>query len=153
MSIIGDHHWTGGVMANLDMFWLIHTTSVLENSDTEDKTSYRLIFTPGPQPDAPLFLPFPRPLYDDREKGRTDQFRFNIDQSKIAVSLTSLHPSNFTIITSGKDMWLPESIWLIGRDVNGGHRLIVSRPFWPSHLKFSEEESDDGAGQHRLDEV
>jgi len=132
------------------MFWLIHTTSILSNADTEDK-AFNLILRGFPNPEFELFLPFPKPTYDDRERGRTDQFRFNIDQSKFDINMESLGPRNFVIQTTGSDMWLPESIWIVGRDVEQHHRLLVAIPFWPSQLRFSQDESE-GAGQHALDE-
>ncbi len=138
-------------MATLDMFWVIHTTSILAQADTEDhqfKLGIRHVF---PNPDFELWLNFPTPSYDDRERGRTDQYRFNIDQNEIKIPMESLNPSKFVISTGGRDAWLPESIWIIGRDVNRNHRLLVAIPFWPSTLWFSQDESE-GKPQHSLDE-
>src|SRR4051812_41511943 len=129
-------------MATLDMFWLIHTTSVLSNADTEDKAFFLFLIHTFPNPQFELVMPFPKPSYDDRERGRTDQFRFNVDQSQFQIPIENLSPSNFVIETSGSDMWLPESIWIVGRDVNRNHRLLVAIPFWPSHLRFSQDESE-----------
>ena len=53
-----DQLWRGGVMATLDMFWLIHTTSVLSNADTEDKAFTLILREAFPNPDFELFLPF-----------------------------------------------------------------------------------------------
>lgn len=153
LGITADQLQRGGVMATLDMFWLIHTTSVLSQADTEDKAFTLIVREAFPNPEFQLFLQFPKPSYDDRERGRTDQFRFNIDQSQFKINMGSLSPRNFVIATAGSDMWLPESIWIVGRDVNRDHRLLVAIPFWPSHLRFSQQESDDGAGQHSLDEA
>jgi hypothetical protein len=139
-------------VANLDMFWLIHTTSVLSNADTEDKAFTLILRGAFPSPDFQMVLPFLKPICDDRERGRTDQFRFNVDQSQFQVNMEFLSPRNFVIVTAGSDMWLPESIWIVGRDVNRQHRLLVAIPFWPSHLRFSQDASE-GAGQHSLDEA
>lgn len=139
-------------MATLDMFWLIHTTSILRHADTEDRGFNLVVRWAFPNPDIELRLGFPQPRYDDRERGRTDQFRFNIDESKFTIDMESLGPRNFVIQTTGRDMWLPESVWIIGRDVHQNHRLIVAIPFWPSHLRFSRDESE-GADQHSLDEA
>jgi hypothetical protein len=144
--------WRGGVMATLDMFWLIHTTSVLSNADTEDKAFTLILREAFPNPEFELFLQFPKPSYDDRERGRTDQFRFNIDQAQFQIPMESLNPRNFVIRTAGSDMWLPESIWIVGRDVNRNHRLLVAIPFWPSHLQFSQDDPG-AAAQHSLDEA
>ena len=56
-----DQLWRGGVMATLDMFWLIHTTSVLSNADTEDKAFTLILREAFPNPDFQLFLQFPKP--------------------------------------------------------------------------------------------
>jgi hypothetical protein len=138
-------------MATLDMFWLIHTTSILANADTEDHQFKLGIRRAFPNPEFELWLNFPTPSYDDRERGRTDQFRFNIDETQFKIPMESLGPINFIIRTEGSDLWLPESIWIVGRDVNRHVGLLVGIPFWPSNLVFSRDESE-GISQHSLDE-
>jgi hypothetical protein len=138
-------------MATLDMFWVIHTTSVLAEADTEDRGFQLGIRRVFPNPNFELWLDFPTPSYDDRERGRTDQYRFNIDQNEFQIPMEALNRSNFAIFTDGRDAWLPESIWIIGRDVNRRHRLLVDRPFWDSTLWFSQDQSE-GQPLHWLDE-
>jgi hypothetical protein len=138
-------------MAATHFIWVIHTTSVLEDTDTEDRFSLglRRVF---PNPNFELWLDFPKPSYDDRERGRTDQYRFNLSQSsETEIPMESLNPSKFMILTKGSDAWLPESIWIIGQDVNRSRRLLVAIPFWPSTLWFSKDESE-GKPQRSLDE-
>jgi hypothetical protein len=137
-------------MAATQFVWIIHTTSILEDTDTEDAFSLGLknVF---PNPDFELWLDFPSLSHDERERGRTDQYRFNLSQLETPISMEQLNASKFMIRTKGRDAWLPESVWIIGQDVNRNRRLLVGIPFWPSTLWFSQDESE-GQPQRSLDE-
>lgn len=141
---------TGPEVATTHFIWVIHTTSVLDDADTEDGFSLGLtrVF---PNPDFELWLDFPSLPHDERERGRTDQYRFNLSQNETQIPMELLDPSKFMILTKGRDAWLPESIWIIGQDVNRARRLLVGIPFWPSTLWFSQDESE-GRPQRSLDE-
>ncbi len=138
-------------MANLDHFWLIHTTSTETDADTEDTFRLGLRFT-QPNPQFEIWLDFPDKPYDQRERGRTDQYRFNIVESETPIAMELLRARNFVIATDGSDMWLPDSLWIIGQNVNGDRRLVVGIPRWPSNLRFSRD-SSEGRPEHSLDEA
>ena len=138
-------------MALLDHLWVIQTTSTKADADTEDSFRFGLLFT-QPNPQFEIWLNFPDLPHDERERGRTDQYRFNIDQSATPMAMELLQSRNFAIATNGSDAWLPESIWVIGQDVSRGRRLLVGIPSWPSNLWFSTDLSE-GRPQRSLTEV
>jgi hypothetical protein len=138
-------------MANLDEFWLIQTTSTAEDADTEDTFSLGVLFT-QPNPQFEIWLDFPSKPYDLRERGRTDEFRFNINQNETRIPMDLLGPRNFVVATNGSDKWLPASFWVIGQDVEHKRRLLVGIPRWPSNLWFSRDPSE-GKERHSLDEA
>jgi hypothetical protein len=138
-------------MARLDHFWVIHTTSTQDDADTEDGFRLGLRFT-QPNPEFVIWLDFPDLSHDEREKGRTDQYRFNIVESETPIAMELLQARNFIIATKGSDAWLPDSIWIIGQDVNRARRLLVGIPRWPTDLRFSKDASE-GRELHSLDEA
>ncbi|NUU18491.1 hypothetical protein HP550_14640 [Cellulomonas humilata] len=123
-------------VARLDHFWVIHTTSSTPDADTDDGVSIGLLFT-QPNPQFEIWMDFPDLPHDERERGRTDQYRFNIVESETNISMDLLGPRNFALRTKGRDAWLPESIWVIGQDVDGNRRLLVGLPRWPATMWFS----------------
>jgi hypothetical protein len=137
-------------MALLDHFWVIQTTSTRSDADTEDSFKLGLLFT-QPNPQFEIWLDFPDLPHDERERGRTDQYRFNIVESDTEISMELLQARNFAIATNGNDAWLPDSIWIIGQDVNEARRLLAGIPRWPSNLWFSTDLSE-GRPRHSLDE-
>lgn len=125
-------------MTKLDHFWVIHTTSTTANADTEDTFSLGLLST-QPNPSFEIWLPFPLLPHDERERGRTDQYRFNIVESETTISMELLRARNLAIRTNGSDAWLPSSIWVLGQDVSGTRRLLAGVPNWPRSLWFSKD--------------
>lgn len=138
-------------MADLDHFWMIYTTSTKSDADTEGSFRLGLLFT-QPNINFEIWLNFPDLPHDERERGRTDQYRFNIVERETPISMNLLQPRNFVIETTGNDAWLPDSIWIIGEDVNSNRELLVGIPRWPSNLWFSTDPSE-GSPQHSLAEA
>jgi hypothetical protein len=126
-------------MATLRNLWVIHTTSTEAGADTDDGFQLVIRASNVPYPERAR-LTFPDLPHDERERGRTDQYRFDV--LNLNIDMFGLGGNNFCIQTLGSDAWLPASIWVIGRDVTGLQRLLVSLPFWPDNLWFSKDTSE-----------
>jgi len=122
-------------MAILERVWVIHTTSRQAEAGTDARFSLEI------QTRSQRFAPnFPRLPHDERNRGRTDQYEF--DLRDVEIDHEDVEPGNIRITILGRDRWLPESIWIVGRDRNGGFHLLVARPAWPSNAWFSTRPGD-----------
>jgi hypothetical protein len=97
------------------------------------------------------FLDLPA-VPDEKERGRTEQHRFDFQGTNLDMSL--VEGRNIFISILGDDAWLPSSIWAIGEDVNGTIRLLAARPRWPtSELRgWFSREPGEGRATRSLDE-
>ncbi len=133
-------------MAVLDTVYVIHTTSTAPQSDTDDGFVLRIPAT-GKQDTADGFiakLDFPSQPHDNRERGRTDYYEFDV--RGLGVEHEEAR-GRFEIETKGKDAWRPSSIWILGKLRNGRFRILGASPDWPSGNKFSRE-SGEGRVAH-----
>lgn len=129
-------------MAMLRTLWVLHTTSTKDDAGTDE--GFELVIHSQINPNAIVgTLRFPDLPPDERERGRTDEYRF--DASDLGVEMFGLDEDNFCIQILGEDAWLPGSIWVIGQDVEGRRELLASVPSWPEDLWFSEDESEGEA--------
>ena len=134
-------------MAKLRTLWVLHTTSTKADADTEN--GFRLVIYSTINPNAILaVLPFPDLPHDERERGRTDEYRFDV--RKLDVDMFGFNEDNFCIQILGNDMWLPRTVWVIGQDATGVRQLLASVPKWPDDLWFSTDPSE-GEGMRCLD--
>jgi hypothetical protein len=134
-------------MATLKYLWVIHTTSTSTDAGTDDGFELQVRSPINPQA-LIAQLRFPDLPHDERERGRTDEYRF--DMREFNVNMSGFREANFSIVTLGTNAWLPASIWVIGQDVEGTRRLLASVPRWPSNLWFSRD-SSEGQTAHALD--
>jgi PLAT/LH2 domain len=134
-------------MAKLRYLWVIHTTSTAADANTDDRFELQVRGTVNPQAIIAQ-LRFPDLPHNERERGRTDQYRFSMDTYD--VDMFGFDESSFSIITFGHNAWLPSSIWVIGQDVEGTRRLLASVPKWPKNLWFSTD-SKEGEQSRALD--
>jgi hypothetical protein len=135
-------------MATLQTLWVIHTTSNVADSDTDE--GFELVIRGTINPGAiAARIRFPNLPHDERERGRTDEYRFQL--LKFDINMFGLSESEFCIRILGDDAWLPASIWIIGQDIVGRRELLASIPNWPADLKFSTDESE-GKAMRCLDE-
>lgn len=125
-------------MATLQKLWVIHTTA-----DVNDAASnYR--FTLEVQTREQRFTrDFPDLSHDERNRGRTDQYEFDLRDQEI--DHREVTPGNIRITSRAEDAWLPEGFWVIGQDVNAAFHLLVSRPDWPSNAWFGTRSRSVGA--------
>ncbi|MGH9970006.1 MAG: hypothetical protein ACREBG_19730 [Pyrinomonadaceae bacterium] len=127
-------------MARLRTLWVIHTTSAQGDANTDER--FRMIIKDSSAQRTELVLPSLQ--HDERERGRTDEYVFNLEGGRF-IEMETLRPADIGIEITGGNAWLPKSIWVIGQDVQGGRKLLAAQPSWPSDGWFSTQTSDAGA--------
>ena len=136
----------------LSYIWIIHTTSQIQNADTEDKFRLDIAHPTIPQ-ELLLSLPFPDlPSPDERERGVTEQYKFDLTVAEGSIN-TDLAASDIRITILGNDAWLPDSVWAIGEDVHGIRGLLAGVPNWPTgvHTGWFSTDLSEGAPTRSLD--
>jgi hypothetical protein len=134
-------------MAKARRLWVILTTANVTDADTDDKFDL-VIDGVSPNPNFAWRFHFPDlPNPDERERARTDEYRFTVES--INTQLEFIQGRDIVIQTLGRDAWLPSSIWVIGEDVQGARRLIAGFPSWPSNRWWSND-SSEGEASRRL---
>ena len=134
-------------MARLDFLWVIHTTSTAANAGTDDGFDLQILSVL--QGTLVAQLPFPDLPHDERERDRTDEYKFDVRD--LDLDMFGLNEDNFCIRIRGDDMWLPHTIWIMGQDAEGRRELLAGWPDWPDDLWFSSD-ATEGAGRRCLDE-
>lgn len=127
-------------MSRLQTIWVIHTTSELADANTDDK--FRVIIRDSSAQQTEMV--FPSLPHNERERGRTDEYVFNM-QGQRAIEMETLTPANIGLEITGGNAWLPKSVWVIGQDVQGKRKILAAQPRWPSDSWFSTQTSDAGA--------
>jgi PLAT/LH2 domain len=133
---------------------VIHTTSKASNAQTDASFTLNLRHPAG----NVISLDFPDLPHNERERGRTDEYRFDV--SGLGFNDMEFLKGSKTIsmtIKSG-DAWLPSSIYVIGVPNSGAPELLKTHVSW-QHLEnvnaagwFSTEKSDgDGKAQATWD--
>ena len=134
-------------MAKLRTLWVIHTTANVTDADTDDKFDL-VIDGVSPNPNFVGRFHFPDlPNPDERERARTDEYRFNVESLDAQLSL--IQGRNIAIQILGSDAWLPSTIWVIGEDVDRTRRLVAGFPSWPNNRWWSKD-SSEGQASRRL---
>lgn len=127
-------------MAKIRTLWVIVTTADVPDADTEDKFDLVISgFAPNPQ--SVKRFPFPNlPNPDERERARTDEYRFDVRSLDSEIDL--LDGGNIAIEILGNDAWLPSTIWVIGEDASANRRLLAGIPRWPNNQWWSKDLSE-----------
>lgn len=110
-------------MARLRRVIVTHTTADVPNANT------------GAHFDLQLFKDgalrwqeeFPDHPYDERERGRTDQYEFNILQADLDTE--DAYRIRMKMKTTS-NAWLPKSIWAIGETEFGEWVVLAANPNW-----------------------
>ncbi|WP_179475801.1 hypothetical protein [Mycolicibacterium vinylchloridicum] len=126
-------------MAKINKLFVVHTTKNIANAGT-DADFQLYIHRFGAKP---LALIFPDLPYNERERGRTDFYRFNVSRKSI---YTERSLRIYMTMLNSSDGWLPESIFLIGETSTGESVVLGSHPDWPSDLWFDTNEPGSQAG-------
>ena len=135
-------------MAELRNLWIIVTTSMQQDADTDDGFALDLRVSPFPAPNGTsVRIPFPDlPSSDERERGATDQYLFKPRHSS-PINMDFVDGDDISITILGDDAWLPSSIWAIGEDANGTRRLIAGEPDWPTSVSRGWFSTDPAEGR------
>lgn len=132
-------------MAKLKTMWVIVTTANVQGADTDD--AFDLLVRASPNPNFVGRFRFPDlPNPDERQRARTDEYQFNVEELDAPLNLVD--GDNIEIEILGSDAWLPSSIWVIGEDVDGNRKLIVGIPQWPSNRWWSKDTSEGKPSYH-----
>ncbi len=131
-------------MAILERIWVIKTTSTKNNAETDEEFSLEIQSQGQIQT-----LKFPDLSHNEREKGRTDEYEFDLRNYEFDDE--QLMPGEIRLLIHGNNAWLPQSIWIIGKNVEGNFKLIVARPDWPENAWFSTD-SSEGQTSRPLDQ-
>jgi hypothetical protein len=138
---------------------VIHTTSKASNAQTDALFRLNLRHPGGNF----ISLDFPTFPHDERERGRTDEYFFDVSGLGFNDIDFLKQPRSISMTIRRGDAWLPSSIWVIGVPNSGGPELLTGHKVWhPVELDgedfgqgwFSTQHSDgDGKAQatHFLD--
>jgi hypothetical protein len=110
-------------MPELNAIRVIHTTA--DESTAETDADFQLqIFRTGED----ILLDFPELPHDERERGRTDRYRFDVS----GMGVDSSDPSFGLVMrmVTTTDGWLPASIEVLGETTTGQTVVLGSHDPW-----------------------
>jgi hypothetical protein len=120
-------------MADVQKIFILHTTA--DEKDAESDAEFQLIIE---KPTLDLTMDFPTFDHDERERGRTDEYVFDVSgegvttESKIRIKMTTT-----------EDGWLPKTMWAIGQTREGTFELLAAHSEWAEGWF---DRGDDAAG-------
>ena len=119
-------------MTQINGLTIIQTTADKEDAETD--ADFQLQVT---RPGGDLLVTFPDLPHDERERGRTDQYFFDLTGKNVNTSV-----DNFQVIMRilSDDGWLPSSIFVLGHPLAGQTFVLGSHPTW------TDGSFDSGAG-------
>ena len=131
-------------MAKLNSLFVVHTTKNVANAET-DADFHLFITVAVPVDDAhrSVTLLFPDQPHDERERGRTDSYRFDVSHEHL---YTERGLTIWMTMLNGTDGWLPKSVFLIGVTDSGESRVLGGHPDWPSGQWFDRGDPAHDAG-------
>ena len=118
---------------------VIHTTSKKTDADTEESFRLDIHRFPTGLPGTLFFQNLP---HDERERGRTDQYDFDVRHLGILDIDELKKPNVISMTILGDNAWLPSSFYVIGHPQSGGAELLIGYPFWPEDQLFSLDPKD-----------
>ncbi|MEU6191281.1 hypothetical protein [Nocardia sp. NPDC047038] len=131
-------------MAILRTVYVIHTTRDEEDANTEAEFQLHIV-VPGSELGS-VQLDFPDVAGNERERGRTDRYRFHVN----GLGVDSEHRMYMRMVTTD-DGWHPESIWVIGVTTDGKSHLLSSHENWlPWFDRPGRTTSPMGPAMHRI---
>ena len=109
-------------MAQINGLTIIQTTA--DESDAGTDGSFQLqVGKPG----ADVVRSFPDLPYDERERGRTDRYFFDLSGEDVDSDAPDFE---IGIRTLSNDGWLPSSIFVIGHTSDSRSVVLGSHPTW-----------------------
>ena len=129
-------------MALLKKVIITHTTSEAKHANTD--AAFELQFVKGGTMPRDLHRPFEDQPHNEREKGRTDSYVFDVSNEGV--------DSNREIVmrmTTTEDGWLPRNMFVIGETSPGPdgriERFVLgSHPEWPADGWFDRGSNSAG---------
>jgi hypothetical protein len=129
-------------MPLLSTIRVIHTTSNVDDAGTDADFQLQVERNGGD-----VLREFPDLPHDERERGRTDHYEFDVS----GEGVNSDDPS-FAItmrMISSEDGWLPQSIFVSGDTFDGNTVLLGSHPQWDRGW-FDKGDDPAGPVEHRI---
>jgi len=119
-------------MAMLNTIFVVHTTKNVPNAGTNADFALEIERVTGVDGRGrPVVnripLPFPDLPHDERERGRTDSYRFPVSRHRIGSDRSF---EIYMHMLNTEDGWLPESIFVIGIGPGFGHVVLGSHQSW-----------------------
>jgi hypothetical protein len=123
-------------MPKVNTIFVIHTTRNQNNANTDASFELEITDRPfGSQIHVKKFRDlFPSLPHNERERGRTDSYRFDVSDDDIDSNANEFKITMRMVST--QDGWLPESIFVIGITPAGAAVLLGSHPNWPTGKWF-----------------
>jgi hypothetical protein len=134
VRICHSHGRLDKTMAIIDTLFVVHTTRNVANAGTD--AAFELAIT-GVQM-HPVKRPFPDLPHNERERGRTDSYHFDLTGENVDTA-RGLRFYMRMLGNSG-DGWLPRSIFVIGAGPRIAPMVIGWHPDWPRNGWFDTNE-------------
>jgi hypothetical protein len=116
------------MMPQLNRIFVIHTTADEEDADSD--ADFQLQIARSVPPD--VLRTFEDLDHDDRERGRTDQYEFDVSGDNVNTDDPALAKGGGIIMRmiNSDDGWLPKSIFVLGETIDGKTVVLGSHPQW-----------------------
>lgn len=125
-------------MASLKRIFVLHTTG--DHSDAGTDANFEL---KAENPGGHFIANFGDLPHDDRQKGRTDEYVFNV-AGKGLTSKTKLRIR----MTTSSDGWLPKTIWAIGETTANDYVVLAANTKWEKW--FDRGDDPAGSAEHAI---
>lgn len=134
----------------LDTIIVVHTTKNVPDAGTNADFALEIERVSGVDGRGQLLvdritLPFPDLPHDERERGRTDSYEFEVSGRGLGRD----RPADIYMhMLNTEDGWLPESLFLIGIGSGFGHAVLGSHPSWNDG--WFDRNDPDALSRHRI---
>jgi hypothetical protein len=110
-------------MPRLNTITVIHTTKNESDAGTDADFVLEIV-----KQGQDVLKEFPDLPHDERERGRTDQYDFDVSGDDVDSS-DPFFSISMRLVNS-EDGWLPKSVFVFGQTVNGDNVVLGSHPEW-----------------------
>lgn len=114
-------------MSKITDLWILHTIANVKNAATGDVVTYMI--TKG---HYNYIFYDPTHPHNERERNRTDEYHIVLNPPLDATKVEDIG-----IHATGKDAWLPRTMWLVAKYDDDKIALLGHFPKWPSNKWLS----------------
>jgi len=124
-------------VADLNKIFILHTTADKDDANTD--AGFQLVIQAQP---FSVIMDFPDLDHDERERGRTDEYVFDVSNEGVTTE------SEIKIrMKNTDDGWLPKTMWAIGETREGQFELLAGHSEWPKGW-FDRGDNPAGPDEH-----